>query len=562
MITDFIILSGETVPRSYSWDRGVPFESPINTFPLFVDNDLNTDTQYVSGYAPGVKVVFQNTSKNPEQPGVMDFTWTFGDYYNDLLDSVTLPCSAPVQHIYTMPGRYTVTLHHNYTINTTIIDIGPQFCRGKWGIQWYWDNVRCDVEDGTTWNQTRKGRKRDKWWVDESSCFQKYCQTWTWQSLSGCNISEENIRQFDWQNSRTGSIYEKKWSFEANDEICFINVPSNIPFIEARKQFTTKKYIVDVKELSPKAGLFCLTRPITGVSPYTVTLTPRTTLCGSFPIDRIDWDFGDGSPILTVVRQNTISQTALVSSTTTTEQLTSITLQTILTSDFLEDLYNISLTPDEFTITDNEDETATIEYTLKIDQISERLVVTPSNLNTTYNNVFFEDIDDPRNFDVIHTYYRNQETYPVFYPSLTAYSANTGTYDAVSITLGPISLPSIKNKDVIPVKVASSSQGNLYVFNNEKNCSFASTTNKQTSFIAPKTAPLNSIRDTFGAIVPYRGNLGLRYPQLFVPTCSSFEDLSFSTDQLFKKIVTEESNTTMLNEITAVVQENEMYILV
>jgi hypothetical protein len=72
--------------------------------------------------------------------------------------------------------------------------------------------------------------------------------------------------------------------------------------VERKEQTIIKTHLIEVKEIPPVAGMHSMTRPITGISPFTVQLTPRTCKSGSFPIDRIDWDFGDGSPIKTISR--------------------------------------------------------------------------------------------------------------------------------------------------------------------------------------------------------------------------------------------------------------------
>ena len=56
MSTDFTITSGETVLSNYSWDKGAPFTPEIQTV------KINLDVQYITGYAPGLKVKFANTS--------------------------------------------------------------------------------------------------------------------------------------------------------------------------------------------------------------------------------------------------------------------------------------------------------------------------------------------------------------------------------------------------------------------------------------------------------------------------------------------------------------------
>tara|TARA_R110000765_G_scaffold168497_1_gene273541 strand:+ start:7751 stop:12004 length:4254 start_codon:yes stop_codon:yes gene_type:complete len=70
-----------------------------------------------------------------------------------------------------------------------------------------------------------------------------------------------------------------------------------------------KSMYVYVEEIDPIAGVSA--NVVSGSSPLTVdfTLSPYTT-AGSFPICRIDWDFGDDTEILTLSRYNSSAYTA------------------------------------------------------------------------------------------------------------------------------------------------------------------------------------------------------------------------------------------------------------
>ena len=114
--------------------------------------------------------------------------------------------------------------------------------------------------------------------------------------------------------------------------------------------------VCTVQEILPKANLYSVTQPTTGYAPFSVRLTARTTIPGSFPVDRILWDFGDGSERLLVSRY-----------------------------------YN------------------------------------EPNSNLIFTNILSSDSQDPRNYDVLHTYTRECDTYPVFYPSITAFSSSTNS---------------------------------------------------------------------------------------------------------------------------------------
>jgi hypothetical protein len=203
---------------------------------------------------------------------------------------------------------------------------------------------------------------------------------------------------------------------------------------------TSTKSVCVVQEIPPQANLYSVTQPTIGQAPLSVRLTARTTIPGSFPVDRILWDFGDGSERLLVSRY-----------------------------------YN------------------------------------KPNSNLVNNGVFTNDSDDPRNYDVLHTYSRKCNTYPVFYPSITAYSSSTNTLDTCSLTIGPILLSTTDAQFHI-LKGRNTTYGNLYSAELDKNITFVATQSAigRTYSLTP-TVPPNLIRNSFGQPVLSLGNPGTDY---------------------------------------------------
>lgn len=200
------------------------------------------------------------------------------------------------------------------------------------------------------------------------------------------------------------------------------------------------KTVCAVQEIPPKANLYSVFQPTTGYAPFLVRLTARTTIPGSFPVDRILWDFGDGSERLLVTRY------------------------------FNE----------------------------------------PNN-NLVNNNVFTNDLEDPRNYDVLHTYTRECGTYPVFYPSITAYSSSTNSTDTCSLTIGPLLL-STTNTQFHLLKSRNTPYGNLYSAEINKNITFVVTQSAtERSYNLIPTAPPNLIRDSFEQPTLSLGNSGTDY---------------------------------------------------
>lgn len=474
MTTDFFVLSSTTVPVGYSWDFGPP-----QLFANITQAPESTQTN-LTGYAPIVDVIFANRSVPNLEYNEVELTWDFGDYYNNTTNVVSLPCYSVVRHRYIMPGTYTVTLKHSQTkkqennqpVVQPIVPINPfSLCLGKYDTEWYWSRVgSVDPFTGgpntfaTTWNETGcelSGTSTPKTWANEYNALQKYCKIWTWEETQ-----TEKRNPVKWTETETNRNFQKKWMSEINDTVCNIqdfdiDAPSNLNITGIQEQVTTKKAYITVLEIPPVASIFNVYNS-TGTSPHTVRLSPRNCKPGSFPIDRIDWDFGDGSPIKTVSR-----------------------------------------------------------YSLPTD---------PESVNTNY---FISDDIDVRNIDVLHTYYRDKEAYPVFYPSLTCYSANTNTSDSCCITIGPISFTET-NTDVKLLKSRNTNKGNLHIFSKDEKISFITTTSLITSFLPTQpTVPPLIIRD--GANIPQpsfgHSNNNNVFPGIYIPSCI-YDPSTLTTDYL------------------------------
>ena len=439
MTTDFTILCADTVPENYTWDLNLPLE-----FALTREQAFST-TEYVSGYAPAVRVNFLNTStSNDPEFTVTKYTWNFGDYYHDSNNIVSLSCVSLIQHLYIMPGIYNVTLTQTLTKPIPDADITgvTTRCRSKYDKQWIWDSlsgVRC-----VTWDETKCDAALAKWWEEEAACFEKYCKYWSWYALAPRDdeSNQDIINPIRWNETATDGEFEKLWMLEANDQIC-----QNI--IDKLEQTVIKTGIIEVKEIMPVAGMYSVTQPQKGTSPFTVQLSPRHCKPGSFPIDRIEWDFGDGSPIKTVSRY----------------------------------------TP-------------------------------PLGSDIVNTGVFTADLLDVRNYDVQHTYVRNKDEYPMFYPSLTCYSANTNSSDSCCITIGPVDLPEAVT-DIHLLKTRNTLKGNIHSFIAGNTPAIMTTTSLITSLIpATIRIPATVIKDTRDFIVNYLGYDGSTFPLPYTPDCT------------------------------------------
>jgi hypothetical protein len=587
MTTSFSILCAQTVLSSYSWDQGVPFDEDIET-PVVVPD---TTTEYISGYAPAFRVYFQNKTDIAVIPansnGYINFEWNFGDFYNDRTNKVSLSCPADVRHTYIMPGKYTVSLTYARSVSRQLVDIDSTLCFGKYNINWYWDKFISVIGTPSafnaenffnTWDEVACDQPFQKWWDDEFGCYQKYCKYWSWEDLKSSKNSKVT-----WDQAETDAVFEKKWQFEANDSVCTTKAPNWYTTTDASQETVTKTLLIDVKELPPKAGLFCITTPLTGISPYRVRLSPRTTECGSFPIDRIDWDFNDGSPIQTVVRQNTLSRVLSTTTINETNSLTSVFIQQTLTGEFVESLDIISPIPTIYTVLDDKavlsstvgytpalSSSVLLTYYIALTSLKEELSVIPMP-GLIYNGTYFDDLLDPRNYDLEHTYYRNLDIYPVFYPSITAYSSNTSTSDSCCTTVGPIlnNLP----QNIKPVKVAYNQKELIYAYSADETCTFISslTSEKRKPNInLPKHRLVNDKNKV--TIIDKFGNFGENYAIDLPPTCEGY---ILSAEYIepgptgtgvyrsgIRAMLVDQSDITTFEGVTAVAQENNDFLLV
>jgi hypothetical protein len=92
-----------------------------------------------------------------------------------------------------------------------------------------------------------------------------------------------------------GNVTYNTWEQQTCNS-CKTHEPPNI---EVVKTVYTRELIVEVLENFPTAHIDIFQDPnfLNRNSPYKVKLTARNVLPGSFPIERIDWDLGDGTPI-------------------------------------------------------------------------------------------------------------------------------------------------------------------------------------------------------------------------------------------------------------------------
>jgi len=146
-------------------------------------------------------------------------------------------------------------------------------------------------------------------------------------------------------------------------------------------------FVLTVVEIPPTAYLYSpdlsTKDPLEYTFPLTIRLTPKYSQTGSFPIDKVIWDLGDGSPQF--VKRRWDNNTTLSA-------------------------------------------TSAAEFPYFV-----------------YNGARPGDVNDPRNYDVIHTYTATKQIFDTLYPSITVVTSSTSSTDTAAYTVGPISSPLLKD---------------------------------------------------------------------------------------------------------------------
>jgi hypothetical protein len=471
MTTGFTIVSSSTVFNTYSWDHGVPNVQSCS-FPSSIPSSVNRapttpaylTTNYTSGYSPGLIVQFHSTSQaNPPVNGTSTyFEWDFGDYYNDDTNIVRVSCpNHYVDHIYVMPGIYTVKLtQYEVKRKQNFIEEGNP-CIGSFDILWYWDKISCnavDVKNRVSWDDAScilNGRAA-RTWDNQTACLQTHCKDWSWTELK-----EVGRNPVKWDKTYPSTEFSKLWKYEPPAVDC--ETPTGFKFEEVSDittQTNLQTFLIEVKEILPTAKVCILSSPTHGTAPLSAHITARYSVPGSFPFEKIVWDLGDETPLLTVSRHTA-----------------------------------------------------------------------PDPQYFTYTGIFPNDVNDPRNYDVIHNYIRSANSYHMYFPSITAHSCNTDSRNSSSTVLGPIN-PQVpktvnvvntgsaitkpvsrllgarnKNNDVVYTVQVENSVG--FVRSEDPNIPSISNNNSITTHTVPPNTLSNCANNS---PLVYQGNPGTGYP--------------------------------------------------
>lgn len=443
----FQIKTYTTTNSSYTWDDGIPSSDNLVT--------QTTDSLNVSGYAPMVSVEFVASGYHKittPQASLVNETyidWDFGDYYNftENKETTIKENNETVTHTYCMPGEYTVSFiaREMYRVYKGLVyDAYQDICRiGE--AQWRWSDTVDSMSNMQTWNSLTTSNKP---WIEPKDCIDRYCIPWAWSTLNTLGSA------ITWLDTSNTSSYAKTWSKQGFSTA----QPCNSTF--AYYVSTDYTYVsnnackITVLEKPPTANLYCTLQSTTTSTPASAYLCTDGCVCGSYPLQRIVWDFDDGSDMFVVDRFNINTLTAA---------------------------------------------------------------------NIVFNNSFPNDINDPRNYTIIHEYNSTEKL--TFYPSISVYSCNTNTSDACSTVFGPL----IKKDLDINVVDARCFNNNLFlvsVYNDttclhKVNLNSVSATNNNTELLSYK--PTNTIKNYPGKIVNTLGNDGQGFIELLKNKIQRYE---------------------------------------
>lgn len=292
----FKIKSYSTVLSTYTWDDGVPTE---NTIIDSITNNLD-----VSGYAPYLNIEFEAMGVRHMPEGLVGpafetyIDWDFGDYYNytENKETVLKENNETVRHTYSMPGTYTVSFvaREIYRVYTDkVYDPLQDVCRYKDEL-WGWKDVEQGKRNQQTWDMLLTSQKL---WVEAEECLDKYCIPWTWSALT------TSVRWADTVDS--SKTYPKIWSRQGFAEPSPCKLSTFKYYLSTDFTYVTNNTCkITVIEKPPTANLYVTNQTTTTSAPATAYLSPDGCMSGSYPIQRIVWDFDDGSDLLEVDRFN------------------------------------------------------------------------------------------------------------------------------------------------------------------------------------------------------------------------------------------------------------------
>jgi len=334
------IIAGITVPSTYNWDEGVPgadYTSLIVNLADIKQVLTNGEEQFV-GYAPYFTILLSSDpfseeayNQNLNHTSYITREINFGDYYNSQTNiqggnavSIGENNQMYASHTYVMPGTYSIKYTQTIVDVVTSTDDNSIYKQQlneavtRVPFSWQWYNFQKDPHHSETnlpvsWLSAGFQSPNELVWnKTQGECVSlNYLNSnivWQWDNLiqtpdntnltimlCGAPLTWEDLSSY----SPKGATWDFTKAFFRGDHLD-IN-------LKTTKYTLEKNFTIKVLERAPDAYLMAIKpasrdeplEPVTEFpSPVTVQITPRFTKCGSFPIEKIVWDMGDGSPLL------------------------------------------------------------------------------------------------------------------------------------------------------------------------------------------------------------------------------------------------------------------------
>ena len=334
MELNFDNITVKTVTSNYSWDGGIPNQDSLR-------DGLVNQTDII-GYAPYVNVQLETSLANIDENSlIFKREANFNDYYNSETntESTQTTGSYTFGHTYLMPGEYVISVEQiQYVqLNSPCADqqtkdwdlySEQEASRERYPYSWMWyafmqeDNdprteVYGSLEAGgqcLTWEDCEfQGPKQVTWDETVGPAFEVRSRdvSWRWKKVI-CNpvLTEPYTQKIPWYYTKQNELLPRTWKqiqrFSCNDKNCLEAVPQ----LSANQIVKSYEKKLKVLEILPDAYL-TVVEQVTGSS-FIARLSPKFTRCGSFPIEKIIWDLGDGTPIFEVTRLSDTTGTQFV----------------------------------------------------------------------------------------------------------------------------------------------------------------------------------------------------------------------------------------------------------
>lgn len=281
MEIDFQQTQVNTVKPTYSWDTQNP-----NSY--IVEAALLSSNKYV-GYAPCVNISINAGLKdtNPRSFAIHRKV-DFGDYYNSETSIQTTAISGTTRfsHTYVMPGTYIIKF------TQTEYSKYPFPCYEEPCLEQDTTNEGIYIETGTHEN------KRPSF-----TCVWYNFFEYDFDSTLGLKRTLEPTQEFlRWEDCTFQGSKQITWEEMEGPAVEITHKDGSWTSNIVEKHYNAT---IEVKEIPPSALLTIVEAPSAKLNPYTVKLSPKLTRCGSFPIDKIIWNMGDGTNDIQISRHKT-----------------------------------------------------------------------------------------------------------------------------------------------------------------------------------------------------------------------------------------------------------------